>query len=211
MAALPRLLLGRGAIEGRRLLPESAIDRMETPATTLAAEAGRRFGYGLGLDSYADQGLVWHGHGGDGDGYLSHFAYQRELGLGYFVTFNAFNRRALGEMQGVIRAHLSEGQARPPGAVPADLGAAELGALAGGYEPATLRFAHAGTGAAREIRRDGAGLRVSGGDGDSVRLIPVTRCLFRRPEEPVATSAFVSYEGALYWQGEDGSYRRVGQ
>ncbi|MDZ7768792.1 MAG: hypothetical protein U5K38_06830 [Woeseiaceae bacterium] len=85
MASLLQMFLNRGHHGGDAFLAPALIERMEAPQTTLAAGAGLRFGYGLSLVSFLHDGHVFHGHGGDADGYLSRFAYQKQAGLAYFV------------------------------------------------------------------------------------------------------------------------------
>ncbi|MEN8764115.1 MAG: serine hydrolase domain-containing protein, partial [Thiogranum sp.] len=48
MGALLELFLRRGMVGDQRLLDEASVERMERPATTLAARRGLRYGYGLG-------------------------------------------------------------------------------------------------------------------------------------------------------------------
>ena len=39
--------------------------------TSLAAQGGLAYGYGLGNYQYVHEGFLFHGHGGDADGYLA--------------------------------------------------------------------------------------------------------------------------------------------
>jgi len=107
MAGFVQLLLNRGRIGDRQLLREDSIDRLETPATTLAAKSGLTFGYGLGVYAHYRRGLLFHGHGGDGDGYHSYFAYNRDAGLGYFVVINVDRRGALRRMTALIETWIA--------------------------------------------------------------------------------------------------------
>ncbi|UCE90465.1 MAG: beta-lactamase family protein, partial [Pseudomonadota bacterium] len=137
MAGFVQLLLNRGRIGKRRLLPAAAIARMETPRTTLAATAGLSYGYGLGNYQFVHNGFLFHGHGGDGDGYLAHLAYNRDSGMGYFLVINAFNGRALREMRSHVQDFMVRGLTpSPPPAAPGTAGSQ----LTGRYVPVTRRF-----------------------------------------------------------------------
>ncbi len=69
------MLLNRGAYNGTTLLPPTAIDRLEHPASTYAARAGVKAGYGLGNYASFGGGFELHGHNGGVEGGLAHLAY----------------------------------------------------------------------------------------------------------------------------------------
>ena len=216
MAGLVQLLLNRGRVGGKRLLSKAAIDRTETPRTTLAARSGLSYGYGLGNYPFLYAGFLWHGHGGDGDGYLSRYAYSRALGLGYFVVINAFHPRALREICARIQDYLIQGHT-PPSAPPlAPIDPARLEALSGRYQAVTHRFPRDTSATEQEPDRlevvltDGT-LFTRTPDGERRELLPVSERHFRRENQPVATTAFIEHEGELYLQGEAGNYRRIGE
>ena len=212
MVALPRLMLGRGAIEGRRLLSPASILRMERPESTLAARSGLDYGYGPGLDQWLHEGFRFFGHGGDGDGYLSRFAYSRHANGGYFLVINAFNRGALEAMISRVQDWLIDGLeplAPPPvAAVPRE----DLAAMAGSYRSVTRRFPWEPMPSLSDdlivVELGADGLRTTAGK-DRRRLIPVRKGHFRRAGQTVATIALVTHEGALYLQGDFGNYRRA--
>ncbi len=214
MARLVRFLLGQGQIDGRRLLAPESIARMETPSTTLAARAGLAYGYGLGIDQWHHAGFLFHGHGGDGDGYLARYGYCREIGIGYFVVINAFNKPAMKAVQDAIEAWITA--ARTPAPAPrVELSAAELGRYAGLYRAVTWRFPWAAPASEQEasairVLVDKGRLMTLRGTGTARALLPAGAAFFRRSDETRATSAFVrGPDGALYLQGDMGSYRRV--
>jgi len=213
MAGLVHLLLNRGEVAGKRLLSEAAIERMETPRTTLAARSGLNYGYGLGNYQFVYAGFLWHGHGGDGDGYLSRFAYSRQLGLGYFVVINAFHQRALREICARIQDYLIQGHT-PTTPPLAQMDPARLEALTGRYEAVTHRFPRDTPAAEAEPDRlevvlSDSRLFTRTPDGERRELLPLDERHFRRAQQPVATIAFIEYRGELYLQGEPGNYRRV--
>jgi CubicO group peptidase (beta-lactamase class C family) len=211
MGAFVQMLLNRGRHGERQVLPAQLIARMETPRTSLAARSGLTFGYGLGVNQTFRRGVLFYGHGGDGDGYLAHFGYNRESGLGYFVVINAFKHDALramrAEIERAIVGTLPASSPPPAARVPVDT----LTRYVGDYELAAWRFPWTTPEQARD-----AGLRVvlidgvlhtQTPDGARAALIPVTARHFRREDEPAATCAFVEDEdGELYFE-EDESYR----
>jgi CubicO group peptidase (beta-lactamase class C family) len=212
MAALLELFLNRGMVGDERLLDPASIDRMESPATTLAARHGLTYGYGPGLDRSLRNGLLWYGHTGDGDGYLSHLAYNRRAGTGYFLTINAFNHPALDTMKALVQDHLTAGVAPLSPPPVADVGASRLRALTGTYVAITRRFAWRDPAELAEDRlevvfEDGALYTRS--EHGRRRLIPVTDQLFRREGQPVATIAITLEDGEMYLQGSFGNYRRL--
>ena len=99
MARFVRLFLNDGYADDRRLVHPQSISRMEVPLTSLAARNGLLYGYGLGNNQKFRKGVLFNGHGGDADGYLSQVGYNRDTGMGYFVVINAFRHRALSEMR----------------------------------------------------------------------------------------------------------------
>lgn len=209
MGPFIQLLMNRGTYHGRRLVSATAIDRMETPATTLAARAGLRFGYGLGNYTWLRRGALFHGHGGDGDGYLARLGYSRERAMGYFVVINLFRNADLNRIRHLVEDFIagdSERRLPPVYAIAPE----RLKAYAGHYEAVTWRFAGRDTadrpGLTMEV--DGNGLAIRRGSGTQ-RLVPVNDRHFRRAHEPVATSAFIEYDARLYFQDDGGNYVKV--
>lgn len=207
MARLPQFLLRRGELNGTRLLAPETVDRMEIPHSSLGARAGLGYGYGLGIDQEIDGQRVWFGHDGDGDGYLSHFGYQKDLGVGYFVTLNAFKREALSDLKRAVRAYLVEGVA--PGVRPAlAAGLSPPDRIVGDYEPLTRRFDSGGRSRLSVVKREGRFFLVYP-SGRQVPILAVSDSLFRHPDDPVATMAFVSVDGRLVLQGAFGSFGKL--
>ena len=213
MAAFVQLFLNGGMVDGRPVVSAALIERMESPRTTLAAGSGLRYGYGLGNYGFIHDGFLFHGHGGDADGFLAHFAYNRDSNLGYFVVINAFNGDALAEMRRRIQDYMVRGLTPPQPPPAAPIGAGRLARLTGEFQPVTWRFPWTG---ADGLRRECLTVTVRDGrlytKQEAAReqeLIAVTSRHFRRPEEPVATVAFVDHDGELYLQGDLGNYRRA--
>jgi hypothetical protein len=213
MATLLQLLLARGSSADRMGLDAAAIRRLETPRTTLAAWQGLEYGYGLGNDQSLHRGFLFHGQDGAAGGHLSRYAYSHALGLGYLVVINARQPAALAELRLRVEDYLVQGKtpAQPP---VADLDSQQLRRLSGRYQALTWRFpaADAEAGLERnrvEVRVSGSGLKVHTAQGRQHRLLPVSAQLFRRPDQPLATSAFVEYGDDVYLLGEFGNYLRI--
>jgi CubicO group peptidase (beta-lactamase class C family) len=200
------LLLSRGTYHGQRLLDETSVVRMEQPRTTLAARAGLKYGYGLGNYTWLHRGLLFHGHGGDGDGYLARLGYSPAARRGYFIVINVFRNADLRRLQRRVEDYIA-GNASNPEPPPFNVPAEALSGIAGDYEAAAWRFAPPGDVALRiEIERGGIFVRRG---NTRRRLIPVSEALFRYERETLATCAIVSHDGRTYFQDEDGSYVRV--
>jgi CubicO group peptidase (beta-lactamase class C family) len=211
MGALLELFLRRGRVGDARLLEASSIERMERPATTLGARHGLTYGYGPGLRQSLRNGFRWYGHGGDGDGYLSYFGYNREADAGFFLTINAFKHDALDAMQTRVQEHLTRGLAAPRPTA-SHIAPDTLGQLTGTYVAVTRRFDWQDP---AELEQDRLQVVLEHGALYTLSatgrrpLIPVGEQLFRREEQPLATIAIAAQDGELYLQAEFGNYRRL--
>ena len=210
MGALLELFLRRGKVGGERLLEAASIARMERPATTLGARQGLTYGYGPGLDQSLHNGFLWYGHGGDGDGYLSRFGYNRVADAGYFLTINAFKQDVLNEMRDRVQDHLTHALSAPQPA-PASIAPDRLRQLTGTYVAVTRRFqwqtqAQLDEDRLQIVLEDGA-LYTRASNGRRL-LIPVDEHRFRREGQPLATIVITPEDGELYLQADFGNYRR---
>ncbi len=105
MGAFLRFLLGRGEIDGKRLLARESIERMETPASAWGAQAGLKTGYGLhNFTKSDDEGFVWYGHDGAVEGGLALLRYLPESDIGYFFSINSDSGGAYEKIAKEIRA-----------------------------------------------------------------------------------------------------------
>lgn len=211
MGRFVRMLMNYGAIDGRRFMNKTAIERMERPQTSLAARHGLRHGYGLGIYQYVSHGKVFYGHGGDGDGYLSHFAYNRELDRGYFFVMNAFHYPALSEFKEAIEGFLSRPH-RKTAVISDGVHVQKQKRILGKYRKITLRFpwekkTAASAGVLFITSRNGE-LFVTDGDGRKRTIYGVYDGLYRFGDEPTATIAIVEDNGKVYFLGEDGNYEK---
>ena len=207
MGPFVRMLLARGRLDQQQIFSAALIDRMEHPETTLAARSGLEFGYGPGNYQWVHDGFVFHGHGGDADGYLSRFAYNRDAGLGYFLVINAFKGSTLRRLRDEIEDFIVYGlKPRFQAGVPQP--SEQLRQLTGRYQTATRRFAGKAD-QHLEISYEQNRLYMRR-NGRRQHLIPLSAWHFRRVFEPVATTAFIhGFDGRLYLQGPFGNYVRL--
>lgn len=206
LARLPQMLLGKGVLDGRRIFSADQVARMESPRTTAAAAGRLEFGYGLGNYHQLHRGFTFHGHGGDADGYLTHFAYSHELAVGYCVVINAFQGPTLSRMRLAIAEYLVGGRnARFQPGVPQPV--AHLRRLTGRYQQATQRFDRGQPPAVAEIELSDNRLWLVRGRRRE-HLIPLSRWHFRRRFESRATTAFAIQDDQMLLQGPFGNYRR---
>lgn len=139
MAAYVAFYLNRGMVNGIEVMPAAAIDRMENPTRTWAAQEGLKAGYGLSNYWAVNDGFVYHGHDGGVNGGLTEMAYMTEYGVGYFYSINAGNGDAFDKIGKAIRAYITHDLTKPvdppQGQLPGD-----AVAYAGWYEPDSPRI-----------------------------------------------------------------------
>ncbi len=113
MASYLSFYLNRGSVSGAQLLPAEAIERMESPTSTWAAQEGLRPGYGLSNAWTIYDGFVYHGHGGQLNGSFSSMEYMPDIGVGYFYSINSQNQEASNQIGRVIRAYITRALQKP--------------------------------------------------------------------------------------------------
>ncbi|WP_421826103.1 serine hydrolase domain-containing protein [Larkinella sp.] len=104
MARMLRFFVNRGRVDGRQLVGEASLKRMETPTTTTGARAGLDYGYGLANYSTPYQQFVYRSHSGGVNGGLADFAYLPTHRVGYAIMINAANGNALARIGNLIRS-----------------------------------------------------------------------------------------------------------
>ena len=179
------------------------------PTTTIAANAGLNYGYGLGIYAENKRGHVFFGHGGDADGYLSRFSYSKESGKGFFVVITMFDFKPMREMRDVLEAWML--QDLPVHTLPArhELGEERIASIIGTYNRATVRFPREDW--QREtliVSRRGQRIGYECKGDNWCELVPVTDELFRGLKEPVATKAIVATDGQMILQGAMGNWSK---
>lgn len=181
------MLINHGRIDKESVFSETLIQRLEAPRTSLAARSGLRFGYGLGNYTWLRNGVLFHGHGGDADGYLSKLGYARVADRGYFLVITAFQGKTLRRMQRRVESFLTAGLATvdaPPKSV---LSPAQQATRVGVYTEATQRFP-GGTPGSLEILLQGDTLFTRLNRRKRQQLIPVSEMHYRRETENRATT-----------------------
>ncbi len=96
-----QMLMNRGTYGGIKLLDSTSVDRMETPVTSLAAEAGSKAGYGLHNYTTSYKGYLFHGHDGGVNGGLAHYVYNTQLNIGYIVLVN-YDGQGFGKLNDAV-------------------------------------------------------------------------------------------------------------
>ncbi len=212
MVPFLQLFLNRGQYKDKTIIQSEFINRMETPTTTLAANSGLTFGYGFSVYPFISHGHVFYGHGGDADGYLSRFGYQKEAGLAYFVGINVFRQNDLTRIRKLVEAFITDQlpQVRYPKTT---LPTSTLQQYTGDYASVTWRFPNAPADQVTlnriRIVNEGGELIWIDSDGERRNLIAVNAQHFRLHNEPVATIAFSRQGDTLYLQSDLGNYQRI--
>ena len=197
---LSRLVLffvGRGTVDGHRILSPQSVERIEHGESSLAARAGLNQGYGLGNFQPSETGPAFRGHNGEIDSFTSVYGYSAAQGNGYVVLANG------GEgvdfrtpVTSLIQAYLSRKHVFAPAPLfPVDQ--AELAALTGFYRNVTpakdlMRPYAEVLGMSRVTLVDG-GLRVGGKP-----YLPTGKHSFRRTDREAASLAFSEKDGQAY-------------
>lgn len=113
MAAYLLFYLNRGNVNGKQIVSGSALDRMETPASTWGAKEGVKTGYGLSNFYSIYDGFVYHGHDGNLDGAFTELAYIPESGIGYFYSINSTQFEAFLKIGTQLRSYITQKLSRP--------------------------------------------------------------------------------------------------
>lgn len=132
-------MLKRGEFFDKRIISESSIDRMESSQSSLNAQAGIEYTYGLGnrVSGFSQNGTILRGHDGSINGNNAVFEYIPELGVGYAVFVNS-SPKGLYRMSSAIKRHLfkDETKAKIERYPLPD----ELRSIVGYYRPINIRF-----------------------------------------------------------------------
>ncbi|MDH3643295.1 MAG: beta-lactamase family protein [Gammaproteobacteria bacterium] len=213
MSHFMSVLLNDGRLGARSVFTASTLAGLYRAHSGPAGETGLEVGYGTGAYGWVSNGHVFHGHGGDADGYRSRYGLLKSAARGYLVVINTDNPRLLRRLQKTIEQALSADLEPPTPAPAVALSPALLASYAGPYYPASVRFdferwtsGHA-TRAHVEVVEQGLVFFRPERSKRRVRLIPLGDGRFRRPTDPVATVVFAAdASGSLYLQGELGNF-----
>lgn len=215
MIRLLRMFNGRGSAGGATLLRPESVARMETPTTTLAAEAGLREGYGLGNETTQVKGFVFQGHGGSVDGFFSRLVYLPDAGRGYFRSINAANTTAIRAIDEAIVAFITKDLPRPKPVDPVEVPAGHLRAFEGTYLPDSVAAVRS-PGLFHRLRvatvrtADGRLFLRPSPSSPEVELKPAGGDRFAVGDDPLPSHAFVtSPDGEFLAQTGENTWRRV--
>jgi CubicO group peptidase (beta-lactamase class C family) len=134
-----RMLIGRGAVDGVRLLSPESVDRIERSETLEAVQFyGLDATYGLGNGPVYHDSLVFRGHGGSIDAFNATYAYAPELRDGYVIMLNGDDSRAAQTLAETLANYILR-DFEPDLPTPYDVDQDELAAYAGYYYSRTPR------------------------------------------------------------------------
>ena len=206
-----QLMLNKGSYKNHQFLTGSEVKQIETPQTTLAAKSGLSYGYGLGNYQWQSNGYTFYGHGGDADGYLSRFGYNKETGLAYFVMINAFQHNTLKQIRNLIENDITEDLPKPIYPLRIALSDKNLEKYVGDYHQVTSRFRKASQvdRIAFSIINNHNTLYIKYKNLPPIAIYAVNNKHFRYRDESVATMAFILHDGKMYFQGDGGNYLKV--
>jgi CubicO group peptidase (beta-lactamase class C family) len=99
VARFLQLQMGKGVVDGKRLLAESSIEAMQRPSGTIYTDPNVYYGFGLYIDRRAPERteLVLH-HDGWGFGFASFMHWYPEYGIGAVALTNRVPASALGDL-----------------------------------------------------------------------------------------------------------------
>ena len=218
MAAYVSFYLHRGDVGGHPVVSTGALDRMEVPTRTWAAQDGLILGYGLSNYGSVEDGFVFHGHDGGVNGGLTQMAYLKDAGVGYFFSINAGNGAAFQQIGAAIRGYVTHDLQKPTVPAPAAM-PSFASDYAGWYRPDSPRsqnmyFVERLLGLTRVNVAEGT-LTMAGLTGPQRHYVPVEGRTLRRhdadAEEPVASLALVTpkAEGRFIASGTVGTLKQV--
>jgi CubicO group peptidase (beta-lactamase class C family) len=190
---LLRLLLNRGRLADTQWLPESSIERMETPSTSISAQQGLRVGDGFGLRTFLSGGFVFYGFAGSVDGGWACFRYLPGDGLGYALMMNGGSRGDFESAEHLLSEFCTDGLKQPQPLF-SDLPEYRIAAVSGYYRPVTPRWTWLSfwdrIAGVLYIQNAVGKLEVDRLEGPAVELFPVTDRRFRAEGEPLPTVLF---------------------
>lgn len=206
LAQLPRLMLGRGTLDGHRFFSPETAARIERPQSTDAARAGLEFGYGLGNVASTDGKALFFGHEGSIDGFAASFAYAPDLNSGYVVMINRTSSE-MTDITAAIKAYL-ERNVDTPQATVISLTDAQKSRLQGQYKVTVTR---------REFMKPLIGIGHWEGiqfDGDLMRFkrknyVHMGNNLFQAEGEAARSLVVLDDEDGIRLQTGQATYRQA--
>ncbi len=213
LAFFVQFMLNKGKIGEKQLISEALIERMETPTSYWASQAGLKKGYGLGISNTFYKGFKWRGHYGATIGYAGAFAYSQELGRGCVLLTNYYDMDfipGINELWHELQDFVISDHAPRAPAVPA-IPAGKLHPYVGYYELRNSRqqlvaWLDRMLNGTFISLRDGALFQKDFVGKQRRPLIPVTEQTFRSPSEPDASKIFFQTPEGRWAYYDDGNY-----
>ena len=215
MAIFVQFLMNKGKVGEEQLISEALIERMETPTSDWATQAGLKKGYGLGISNTFYKGFKWCGHNGATIGYAGAFAYSRELGKGCVLLTNYYDIDFISGVNKIWHSLQDYviGENIPHFPIVPDIPAEQLRKYVGYYELRNSRQQLVAwvdrmlNGTFISMLNDTLYQKDFVGEEKHV-LIPVTEQTFRSPLEPDASKIFFQtpeglwayFDGENYWE-----------
>jgi CubicO group peptidase (beta-lactamase class C family) len=197
LAQLARFYIGRGTVEGRRILSPDYVARIEQGQSNLGAKFGFTGAYGLGNAAFPDTGITFRGHNGSIDSFTSVMGYTLRNNSGYVLMANGGGGVDFAQPAAhLIQTYLTRGI--PLGAPSTvKVSQAELEHCAGFYRtitpPNDLLRPYVEIAGITRVQAAPGKLIVSGND-----WWPVSPHSFRRFDRENASLAFVDDDGQVY-------------
>ncbi len=198
LAQLVRFYLGRGAVDGRQILKQESVERVERGESALAARVGLAgASYGLGNAPLVDKGVTFRGHNGGIDSFTSVYGYSLQNNSGYVLMANGGEGVDFARpVSRLVQAYLTR---QSPPKIPATVAIdqKELEGYAGLYR--TVTPSNALTRPFQEVLGltmvwAGQGkLTISGND-----FFPTGAHVFRRADRDTASLAFAEDGGETF-------------
>ncbi len=200
LAQLVCLYLGRGTVDGHRILSPGSVARIERSESNLGSKDGFTQAYALGNAIFPDSGITFRGHNGSIDSFTAVMGYNTRTQSGYVLMANGGQGVDFATpVAGMVQAYLTRNTKMQP--VPtAKVGGDDLARYAGFYRIVTppnalLRPYTEVLGISRVSAGEGR-LVVSGND-----FFPTSAHVFRRFDREDPSLAFVEDDGNIYKLG----------
>jgi CubicO group peptidase (beta-lactamase class C family) len=213
MALFEKFMLNRGKADDRQVIDEDLFGLAGTSSTTLAAQAGITTGYGYGVSSGFRENRRWYGHAGAVPGFYADYTYYPGCRLGYVVLLNEFGKYYYGDIFDLLEDYIAcESDIIPSPLV--DIPEDKLKKYCGYYEFRSSRmklmeFADI-LFSGRSILYENDTLYQQDFMSEKKPLIPVSENLFRNPDQPEASIAFVkTANGKMVYASRSAYYEKI--
>ncbi len=213
MAIFVKFMLNRGKTDNRQVIDEDLFDLAGMSSTTLAAQAGITTGYGYGVSSGYRGNRRWYSHAGAVPGFYADFTYYPECGLGYVVLLNELGTFYYDDIFDLLENYVAcEMDIAPPAT--ADIPESRLKEFCGYYELRNSRMRLMELAdilfSGRTIFYENDTLYRRDFMSQKKALIPVSENLFRYPNQPEASVAFVkSADGKMAYTSRSAYYEKI--